>query len=563
METKRINIDQLYRQKEMQLEPLPFGAWYAMNQKLHGTQSNNNTPDGKISSGSSFYVLIAAVAVVISGILFHYAHSKSATSSVSTNTTSSITTSTTSLTSETPQQNPTQKTNNNSISSTIKTKQNHNKNSFSASNTDTFSNASVAIKTMPKKRIVEVKRHFKEKVLAANVSKKESSIFKKHFAEKAIKKDTTTSNNSSIPEIKTTQSKAALADELLSNLIEEKPTKKHKQHNAQKVKPTLFNGLLAKKAATETTSTEQNQTPNPLEANPVFLNPKPIELAIFPPKIISPIFLLKSNNSNPIKTITFENNFKDSSSKKHFDLLKGINGGIKAGYEFGTSSNPYNKSVVAGYLQYKISNHTSIAIQPTIKMGNGIGYNANNVSYYQLTGTNVITVFDSMQNSSVVTQHYDSILVTRNATQSSNVQMELLLSAKYRFNNHFAFNAGIGFNKGTLPYATETKTNLGNFQQVDSFFANPGTTPTIDTTNSFIHSSRNIAQYNTFNGPTQSSNPLRINYFASVEYWYKHWLIELAITQQLTNLNSLNDKNLQNSYQQPYIRIMTGWRFGK
>jgi hypothetical protein len=73
----------------------------------------------------------------------------------------------------------------------------------------------------------------------------------------------------------------------------------------------------------------------------------------------------------------------------------------------------------------------------------------------------------------------------------------------------------------------------------------------------------NFSQYTAYNGATQSTNPLRISYFASVEYWYKRWMIELAITQELTTLNSLNDKNLQNSYQQPYIRIMAGWRLGK
>lgn len=604
MEAKSRNIDLLYREKEMQLEPLPFGAWDAMSQKLHGEQPNNNEPSGNLPNGSKFYSLFAGAFLLLTTALYFYFHSKSTniiTSSTTTNFFPDNKKETIVTTNDNQLNNEGNSTALSKITSTENPKQLPIKTEEALSPTKQKNELSeVATKKIintinNSSHKITQKENLKTEKVQAIKSKKLVPAFHAITSISNEKKLTENKSKTSNKEVKESVFSGSDAVKKSKSLSSEKVVSENtpldistkEKNNSKKEEPSIVAGKNATRKSS--TTQEENLALNSVkekisEETKTFttkeLTSKQVEEILFdsksifplkikdtkavPSPILSALFLLQSDKISPLKNIFSENKIKQETTKKNNQFFKHFEAGIKAGYEIGASSYAMNKSIVQGYLQYNLSNRTSIVLLPAIKTGNGVSYPSSSESYYyQLTGTNINTVFDSIQNYAVVTQHYDSMVVNRIITKGNSVQTELLLLAKYKLNNHFSFTAGIGFNKGTLPFTNETTNTFSNQQQVDSFFAPAGMNPTIDTTNSFVHTAQNNGKYMPFSGATQATNPLRINYFASVEYWYKRWMIELAITQQLTNLNSLNDHNLQSSYQQPYVRLMTGWKIKK
>jgi len=677
MDAKRINIDQLYQQKEMQLEPLPFGAWEDMSQKLHG-KADDLQDKNNLSSGSTNFLF--AIALIVVGTLAFYLFSKQKEQEK--------------LVPEIAHTN-----NDNPIFNNQKGISNNEKNydrneTYIASNTELakvsgedenvkhqHSSEKVA-NNNPKRTTENIEQNEdkieKSKIESAtvknikleNISKQEKSKVIEYEKENISKVD----QNKDNPEVQQALNENGISNKINSAEVNNKEQIFDKKQenvnqklasNSLKTNRKFFKSNSSTKRrnkevvqqlnqteeATRATSSESNeQAKNPITNKRKLVSRKnqSIEKSVstkavtedlknvsegnFETKLEqseknvgqskSKAFMKKSNlNSNkslknPIVK-TFKQNQSDKNEKSEFiiplvflnakfgkaicvdqmsmvdffnnnqkrivqqfkmdnattsnflaPLMQKFDLGVKAGYEMGLDKYAINKSVFAGIVYYKLSDKVSIFLQPGIKLGGNVTYPSfTNNSYYNLTGTSIdtFTIQDSMSSQllAVVTQNSDSFVVVKTITKGSNVQLELILGAKYRIGNHFGISAGIGFNKGVLPYFTEVKNSFGNQKQIDSFQAPMGTFLVIDTTNSFFHTATNLNQYTPFNGLTQATDPLRINYFASVEYWYNRWSLELSVTQQLTKLNNLNDKNLQSSYEQPYFRIMAGWKIRK
>lgn len=677
MDAKRINIDQLYQQKEMQLEPLPFGAWEDMNQKLLGNA--DDLQDKKnLSSGSTNFLF--AIALVVVGTLAIYLFSKQKAqeklvpeiaranneNSISNNQNDILTndknnnqnetdissnielakvsgdnenikvqnsndvvvTNNPKKTIENNEQNKDKIEKSKSKSAIVKNVKLENKSYLENSKVieskkeninsvdqtkdnsvvqkalieNDISNETNSTKVSDKELVFEKKKDNENKKLAFSSVKENKKIFKSNSSTKkrnkevvqhlnqveeaAIAASSELNEQSKNPitdkrklvsrknqSIEKSASTKVASEELKyvsegnfetkleqsdKNVWQSKSKALTKKSNLNSHK-SLKNPIVKTFKQNQTDKNEQSEFIIPL----VFLNAK-FGNAI----CINEMSMNEFSKANQKRVVQ---QFKlDNAPKSNFlaPLMQRFDLGVKVGYEMGLSKYAINKSVFAGCIYYNLSEKTSLFFQPAIKLGNAVNYPSfNNTSYYNLTGTTIdtFTIQDSMSSQllAVVTQNSDSFVVVKTINKGSNVQLEFVLGAKYRIGKHLGLSAGIGFNKGVLPYFTETKNSLGNQQQIDSFQAPMGTFLVIDTTNSFFHTSANISQYTPFSGVTQATDPLRINYFASVEYWYNRWSIELSVTQQLTKLNNLNDKNLQSSYEQPYFRLMAGWKIRK
>ncbi len=270
--------------------------------------------------------------------------------------------------------------------------------------------------------------------------------------------------------------------------------------------------------------------------------------------------------------------------------------GIRAGYSLGFNQAwRANKFAIAPYLEYRLPSRFSVILQPTLHIGNaktGVFANGNR-NYHEVISSS----FDSTSrlvrgaiDSSILTpnppdtifrsyaygQVYDSIHVGRKVTGKNLWDVEVPVMVKYKVNKTFAFILGGSVTYSSVLQTREemtryeglVKAHVDNHDPATYYTTVQGQQPPAGPT---PKSFSDLFTYNTdpFTGYTPKQESNYSNFFrygfmigASANF-SERLMIDVMLHKTGVDVNSVPDKELQQLYNQPYLRVMLGYKLSK
>lgn len=269
--------------------------------------------------------------------------------------------------------------------------------------------------------------------------------------------------------------------------------------------------------------------------------------------------------------------------------------GIKAGYSMGFNNDwRANKLAIAPYIEYRATSKISLTFQPTYHTGNAKTGNFHNADQYfyeiknnsfDSSGRVVRGVIDStvvtanppdtVYRTYTYTQTYDSVHVKYGVTQSNLWDIELPLIAKYHINDRFAIMVG-----GSATYSSvlQTKEEVNRYSLKQEYVNNiapetfyvtyqgqqaPEGPQRQSFEEVFSHTGVPYSNY-TPRSVMESSNFFRYGFMIGASATFKERLmIELMLHKTGVDANAVPDKDLQRLYNQPYLRLMVGYKLFK
>lgn len=270
--------------------------------------------------------------------------------------------------------------------------------------------------------------------------------------------------------------------------------------------------------------------------------------------------------------------------------------GIKAGYALGFNQSwRANKFAIAPYLEYRLPSKISLILQPTFHIGKAkLGTFPNSMhDFHEIQSSS----FDSSSrlvrgviDGSVITpnppdtifrtykygQVYDSIHVGYNVTNKQMWDVELPVMVKYKVSKTFAFILGGSVTYSSVLQTKEEMTRYSGLTQQYSEDIDPATfyttyqgqkAPDGPAPKSFS----DLFSYNTdeFTGYTPRTESTNKNFFrygfmlgASATF-SERLMIDVMLHKTGVDVNAVPDKELQKVYNQPYLRVMLGYKFSK
>lgn len=265
---------------------------------------------------------------------------------------------------------------------------------------------------------------------------------------------------------------------------------------------------------------------------------------------------------------------KDKTGKKPFDF------GAKLGFEKGFGSYQANKLVFAPYLQFKIASNISVIAQPTVKYAM-INKNVldDPQSYYR-TGSSSLDsnhtikkAIDSFAEDTITRRYYlhqnhDSIVVTRSIKQKSYIEFELPVLLQFKVSKSFSPYLGVTMSYSTIVNSADDQKTYSGITRNDSVIyapvsvnapapakPNPGS--------SFQYNGTPFSQYTP--GPSSApSGMFRFSYSVGFNYLVNNRLFfDLMYTKTFSSLTGIQDTRVREIYNQGYLRLSVGYRFGK
>lgn len=270
--------------------------------------------------------------------------------------------------------------------------------------------------------------------------------------------------------------------------------------------------------------------------------------------------------------------------------------GLKAGYVKGFDNTwRADKFLFAPYLEYGLSRSFSVVLQPSVQLGkarSGVFANSNK-SYYEITKS----TFDSTGrvargyvDSSILTpnppdtiyrtykygQYYDSIRVGYRVTQNQVVDIELPVMLKYKVNKTFSVLVGMS---GTYTSAIQAKEEVQRYSGLSKTYTEDIDPATFYVTKQgqlppdgparkeyadlFSYNTDPLSMYQP-RATTKVSNFFRYGFMigASANITQR-WMIDVLIHKTGVDKNAVPDKELQKIYNQPYVRVLLGYRLGR
>jgi len=265
---------------------------------------------------------------------------------------------------------------------------------------------------------------------------------------------------------------------------------------------------------------------------------------------------------------------RSETSKKPFDF------GAKLGFEKGFGSYQANKLVFAPYLQFKIASNISVVAQPTVKYAM-INKNVldDPQSYYR-TGSSSLDsnhtikkAVDTFAKDTITRRYYlhqshDSIVVTRSIKQKSYIEFELPVLLQFKVGKSFSPYLGVTMNYSTIVNSADDQKTYSGITRNDSVIyapvsvnvpapakPNPGS--------SFQYNGTPFSQYTP--GPSSApSSMFRFSYSVGFNYLVNNRLFfDLMYTKTFSSLTGIQDTRIREIYNQGYLRLSVGYRFGK
>jgi|GEM_PF-4997465 len=270
--------------------------------------------------------------------------------------------------------------------------------------------------------------------------------------------------------------------------------------------------------------------------------------------------------------------------------------GVRAGYSLGFNQTwRANKFAFAPYLEYRLPSNFSVILQPTFHTGNAkVGTFSNSMrDYHEIISSS----FDSTSrlvrgaiDSSVLTpnppdtifrtyrygQVYDSIHVGYRVTGKKMWDVEVPLMVKYKVSKTFAFILG-----GSVTYSSvlQTKEEMTRYSGLKKEYTEQIAPGTYYTTvqgqappeGPVPKSFSDLFTYNTdvYSGYQPRPESTNSNFFrygfmlgASASF-SERLMIDVLIHKTGVDASAVPDKELQQLYTQPYMRIMLGYKLFK
>jgi|GEM_PF-4997464 len=276
---------------------------------------------------------------------------------------------------------------------------------------------------------------------------------------------------------------------------------------------------------------------------------------------------------------------QDKPEKIKGSMLSKISAGVKAGYQSSfTTSNNADKYVVAGFVQYNITDNLAVMIQPAYMSGTAeIAAKTSEQVYYNITSANFdtssiryfsnnIRAPDTLYRSYDYYATYDSTRVSTKLSDTKLWDVEIPLVFKYRiFKGVFITAGGIGAFSKTLSYTEERRdyTNL-QFSYTESFdpvIVAPGEPeppyPDQKTLNElYTFTGEKIDNYK----PAATSNVqsfFRWGYTIGLSAEFKKRLLLDVGMLQMPTYKLNNDADIKELYTKPYFRLMLGYKIKK
>lgn len=297
--------------------------------------------------------------------------------------------------------------------------------------------------------------------------------------------------------------------------------------------------------------------------------------------------------------LTANGDFKDKAKRKKGKVIKDkddakgssrFEGGLNLGYEIGFNTNRADKYVIAPYVQYNISDKSSLLFQPAYLMGmvklkdiasgEDIYYNVTNSGYDSSTvfipGDTAISpqAMDTIIANYTYRRTYDSTVVSRVVSTKQLWDMELPLMYQYKVSPNFSVFGGVSMTISKTLSITDSRQDFVGFKdstedQWIATYPKNGQAPTPpaaqDPNSFFTNTGSPISSYQPAGSSGTTTNTMTrwgytIGFRATVK---ERFLIGASLQQKQVNTNIITDPRLQKIYTQPYVRVTVGFKLFK
>ncbi len=268
-----------------------------------------------------------------------------------------------------------------------------------------------------------------------------------------------------------------------------------------------------------------------------------------------------------------ENKQEDPNSPKKF---KGIEAGVKMGYESSWQVGSANKIAIAGYFEKRFSSKFSVMVQPSIKSAVLSSRSIDGTqSFYSVDQKNTSVTHDSVMTLMMVTpigydtvwkrnytykQGYDSITKSY-AVKGSYIEFELPILMKYRITDKLSVYGGLNLLYSKTPSIKEISTSIR--KENITYYSITGILPTPppDPSTMFSYSGNAISNYKGPLYPENGSGNFRIGYMIGFSYEFKkRWMTDVLIQQAPTKQNVQGGYNINTALSNTYFRLSVGFK---
>lgn len=295
--------------------------------------------------------------------------------------------------------------------------------------------------------------------------------------------------------------------------------------------------------------------------------------------------------------LTANGDYKDPAKHKKRKVIKDkddlksgkFEAGLNIGYEVGFDANRLDKYLVAPYVQYNLSDRSSLLFQPAYLMGmvkltnepsgESIYYDVTSAIYDSMT-----TIFlgdtsispqaqDTIITNYTYSRTYDSTVVSTVVSNKQLWDLELPLMYQYKVSPNFSVFGGVSMTISKTLSITENRQDFTGFTDTayDEWSATYPTNtqgptpPAAQDPNSFFSNTGDpISNYQPLGSSTTANTFTRwgyvIGFRATVR---KRFLIGASVQGKQVNTSIITNPELQRVYSQPYVRFTIGYKLFK
>lgn len=295
--------------------------------------------------------------------------------------------------------------------------------------------------------------------------------------------------------------------------------------------------------------------------------------------------------------LTANGDYKDPSKHKKRKVIKDkddlksskFEAGLNIGYEVGFDANRLDKYLVAPYVQYNLSDRSSLLFQPAYLMGmvkltnepsgESIYYDVTSAIYDSMT-----TIFlgdtsispqaqDTIITNYTYSRTYDSTVVSTVVSNKQLWDLELPLMYQYKVSPNFSVFGGVSMTISKTLSITENRQDFTGFTDTayDEWSATYPTNtqgptpPAAQDPNSFFSNTGDpISSYQPLGSSTTANTFTRWGYVIGFRATVRErFLIGASVQGKQVNTSIITNPELQKVYSQPYIRFTIGYKLFK
>ncbi len=295
--------------------------------------------------------------------------------------------------------------------------------------------------------------------------------------------------------------------------------------------------------------------------------------------------------------LTENGDYKDQSKRKKRKVVKDkddlkaskFEAGLNIGYEVGFDANRVDKYLVAPYVQYNLSDRSSLLFQPAYLMGMVKLTNepSGESIYYDVTGAiydSMTTVFlgdtsispqaqDTIITNYTYSRTYDSTVVSTVVSNKQLWDLELPLMYQYKVSPNFSVFGGVSMTISKTLSITENRQDFTGFTDTayDQWSATYPTNtqgptpPAAQDPNSFFSNTGDpISSYQPIGSTTTTNTFTRWGYVIGFRATVRErFLIGASVQGKQVNTSIITNPELQKVYSQPYVRFTIGYKLFK